>query len=167
MCPNEICDTQAFLYPAPQGSTTPICSANLNALPPFCFNGTVGPLPAGDTSPTFAEANPCGFGVAFGSGAPYQLTGSGITIDVVNFPTCTETRVLLTNPMDAYGYCATFTPGVEIPWSAFTSACQLDPAAEPPTLTEAPIVSSVEIVLMPTTGATCSVEQFCITKLVP
>lgn len=152
-----------------QGSHASLSPDNL-----LCLMGQVSPLPAGDTSPTFVEASGWGVGMGiylnqwqpYSQPEPYQLTGTGITIDIDNLPDCTAARVVLTDQAGGPGYCATLTPGVEMPWSAFTSACELDPSAEPPTLTEAPTAVALEIVLVPNTQKDCSFYNFCITNLV-
>jgi hypothetical protein len=61
---------------------------------------------------------------------PFQLTGTGVTINVNAIPVCQTTAAggggvrVVVNQMGATPeYCATLTPGQEIPWASFNTQC--------------------------------------------
>ena len=139
----------------------------------LCISGHVSQVPDGGAVTVYNEGEwGCGLGVYLdqpdgGEPVPYQLTGTGVTVNVINLPDCTSARVMLTNQEGGTtGYCATLTPGVEMPWSAFVSPCGADPGVEPTALTGAPSVKALEILFIPNDTESCTFTDFCITQVI-
>jgi hypothetical protein len=116
----------------------------------------------------YADDWGCGIGVnlnqAMGSMTtfPLVLTGTGVTVYTSPIPACTTARVILDQNGAVPGYCAVLTPGVEIPWSSFNTACWDDSGTF---LTGPPSSQALRVQFVASTMQACSFSNFCVTGI--
>jgi hypothetical protein len=181
-CTNNFCmygaGGYAFTYadsdpPMGMGTST----ATLHTDGSLCIDGHLMALPPSPTQTDSSNDWGLGLGInlnqamAMGTGTggakmPFQLTGTGVTVNIEGVPSC-ETfgvRVVVDQMGAMPEYCAGLTAttlGKEIPWSAFNTQCWNGMGTS---LTAAPNSEAVKIQFV--TGATaCDFKDFCITEL--
>jgi hypothetical protein len=177
-CPNNLCafgdSGYAFGYSDSQNMAPEIpgtSSATLATDGSLCISGNVMQLPAMPTAADYSNDWGCGIGINLnqpnGDAGPaaYQLTGSGVTVNVLNLPDCTVARVILDQNGATPNYCATLTPGVEIPWSAFNTMCWAPTMTGAVALTAAPDSQQIKVQFVTSTAAACPFTNFCISEL--
>ncbi len=175
VCPGELCafgdSGYAYAYSDSENSAPLVpgtSTATLAGDGSLCISGNVMALPPTPTEADYDSYWGCGIGINLdqppGSGAPgdYQLTGTGVTVSVENLPPCTTARVILDQNGGSPTYCAPLTPGVEIPWASFNTACWLP--AQGTALSGPPDSQSIEIQFV-TSLQECSFTNFCITAV--
>lgn len=174
MCPSNYCTFglggYAFGYAdsqnmAPQNPGT--STATLATDGSLCISGSVGII--GGTPPDYSDDWGCGIGVnvnqMMGMGTPknaFTLTGTGVTVNVSTVPSCTVARVVLDQSGATPAYCAALTPGVEIPWSKFNTACWDGSGTA---LAGPPTSQSLKVQFVSSTMQACPFTNFCITDI--
>jgi hypothetical protein len=91
----------------------------------------------------------------------YQLTGTGVTVSTSAVPACTTARVIL-DQNGATTYCAPLTPGVEIPWTSFNTACWNNSGSW---LSGPPTSQAIKVQFVASTMQACPFTNFCITNI--
>ena len=149
----------------PSGTGT--SKATLAADGSLCITGNTMALPPNTTPAEYSADWGCGIGVnlnqAMGMNTPemsYTMTGSGVTVNVSNLPSCAQARVVLDqggmNPV-----CAALTPGVAIPWSAFNTTCWTTGGTA---LSGPPSSQSIKVQFV-TSPTECDFSNFCLTQI--
>jgi len=130
----------------------------------LCISGTVGQVTGNDYTDDWG----CGLSVnlnqAMGTGTTagfYTLTGTGVIVDTTTVPSCTTARVVL-DQNGTTTYCAALTPGVEIPWSTFNTACWNNSGTA---LTGPPTSQAIKIQFVASAMQACPFTNFCVTGM--
>jgi hypothetical protein len=156
------------MMPQLPGTSTATLAADFS----LCISGNVMALPAMPTPADYSNDWGCGIGVNLNQAMatmmgqmtpkmPYTLTGTGVTVTVSNLPSCTTARVVLDQNGATPAYCAPLTSGVEIPWSAFNTACWDGSGTS---LSGPPSSQAIKVQFV--TGMTaCTFTDFCITDI--
>jgi hypothetical protein len=134
----------------------------------LCMSGNVMALPPTPTMQQYSDFWGCGIGVnlnqMMGMNTPkntYTLTGTGVTVNVSGLPTCTQARVVLDQMGATPEYCAPLTPGVEIPWASFNTACWNGTGMA---LTGPPTSQAIKVQFV-TSSTPCTFTNFCLTQI--
>jgi hypothetical protein len=150
---------------APQKAGT--STATLAADGSLCISGNV--MEATGTPPDFSDYWGCGIGINLNQTMgtmtaknTYTLTGTGVTVGVNAVPTCTAVRVVLDQNGATPAYCADLTPGVEIPWSKFNTACWDGSGTA---LSGPPTSQAIKVQFVSNNMAACPFTNFCITDI--
>jgi len=160
----------AFAYADSTAPGTGTSVATLATDGSLCISGNVMALPPNTTPAEYTADWGCGIGVNLnqvGDAGPtgYLLTGAGVTVNVSGTPAClsaADIRVVIDQNGALPAYCATLTPGVEIPWSAFNTECWMP--ASGVALTAAPTSVALKVQFV-TTSTECVYNDFCITQI--
>jgi hypothetical protein len=142
-----------------------------------CIAGTLGISSAATSYASWGAGIGFNIGASVGTGAsaspaPYQLTGSGINIQVSSLP-ANGLRVVVSGPASTTGtvgvtdYCAAVptsaaTAVAKIPWSAFSTDCW-DTTPTGGVLSAAP--STPHINVQAVSGSAASTFNFCVVSL--
>jgi hypothetical protein len=150
--------------PAGKGTST----ATLAADGSLCISGQVMALPANPTPADYSNDWGCGIGVNLDQAMgmmtaknPFTLTGTGVTVNVNGVPSCTIARVVIDQNGATPAYCAPLTPGVEIPWSKFNTACWDGSGTA---LTGPPSSQALKVQFV-TSMTACPFTNFCLTQV--
>lgn len=162
--PSPYCDADAGRSPSGPSHATIASDGTL------CMSGEVGVIPPttflNDCTTPWGVILGINLNQAMGASTPanaYTLTGTGVTVDVNFVPPCTTARVLLDQDGATPPYCAALTPGVEIPWAAFSTECW-NPGGGV-ALTGPPSSQSIRILFVSGTEGACPFTDFCLTGL--
>jgi hypothetical protein len=151
-------DSQNVMPQMPGPST-----ATLESNGSLCISGDVGQIVNMDYTDDWG----CGVGVnlnqAMGMNTPkntFTPTGSGVTVFTSAVPSCTTARVII--DQNGTDYCAPLTPGVQIPWGSFNTACWNNSG---PFLSGPPSSQSLKVQFVASTSQSCAFTNFCITEI--
>jgi hypothetical protein len=174
VCPNDYCTfgEGGYAFALADSKNTPPdvpgqSTAVLAADGSLCIDGHLMQLPQAPTAADYQNDWGCGLGINLNqsmtgnSTGTFMLTGTGITVNTTAIPPCTSARVWLAASTVDPGFCAPLTPGVEIPWSDFNTACWDGSGT---TLSGPPTIQGIRILFV--TGFTaCDFTNFCLTDL--
>jgi hypothetical protein len=177
MCPTNFCTLggggYAFSYADSDNEGAGTSTATLHSDGSLCIDGHVMALPPNPSQTDYSNDWGLGIGVnlnqPMGMGTtkmPFQLTGTGVTVNVNSIPACQMAagmRVVVDQMGATPEYCAALTPSVlgkEIPWASFNTACWDGSGTS---LTAAPNSDALKVQFV--TGSTaCDFKNFCITE---
>jgi hypothetical protein len=149
--------------PAKPGPST----ATLATGTALCISGSVGQITGSPLD--YTDDWGCGLGLnldqAMGMNTPehgYAFTGTGITVSTSAVPACTTARVIVDQNGASPDYCAPLTPGVEIPWASFNTACWDGTGTS---LSGPPTSQSLKVQFVASATAACAYTDFCLNQV--